>query len=79
MTLKVVVDAKNRIVAVAHMPELQVGQGPALIARPVLGPGHRELDIVIPDAHVARKPLEHMRALHVDEAGVVVYRDGKTP
>jgi hypothetical protein len=79
MTLKVIVDAKNRIVAVAHMPELQTGQGPGLIARPVLGHGHREFDIVIPDAHVARKPLEHMRALHVDEAGSVVYRSGTTP
>jgi hypothetical protein len=79
MTLKVVVDAKNRIIAVAHIPDVQVGQGPALIARPVLGHGQWEFDVVVPEAHVARKPREHMRALHVDAAGSVVYRAGKTP
>ena len=79
MTLKVVVDANNRIVAVAHVPDVQAGQGPALTARPVLGRGHREFDIVVPEAHRGREPLAHMRALHVDERGVVVYRAAKTP
>ena len=74
MTLKVIVDAKNRIIAVAHMPDVVPGQAPGLTARPILGPGHREVDIVIPEAHATRQPREHLRALHVDPAGVVVYR-----
>jgi hypothetical protein len=79
MTLKVVIDAKNRIVAVAHVPEAHAGPGPALIARPVLGPGQREVDVVIPDAHVGRHPRSLMRGLHIDQTGGVVYRvtDGR--
>jgi hypothetical protein len=74
MTLKVIVDAKNQIIAVAHLPDVMPGQPPALSARPVLGPGHREFDLVIPDAHAARQPREHLRALHVDHKGDVRYR-----
>jgi hypothetical protein len=73
MTLKVVVDAKNRIIAVAHI-EAHAGPGPALTARPVLGPGQREFDVAIPEAHRARHPRELLRGLHVDEGGAVVYR-----
>jgi hypothetical protein len=73
MKLKVVVDAKNRILAVAHLPEGKAGEGPGLIARPVAGPGQRELDVAIPAEH-ADKPLRAiMRGLHVDPAGVVAY------
>jgi len=73
MTLKVVVDAQNRIIAVAHVAA-PTGAGPALTARPVLGPGQREFDVAIPDAHRARHPRALFRALHVDTGGAVVYR-----
>jgi hypothetical protein len=74
MILKVVVDAKDRIVAVAHLPEVETNAGPVLTARPVLGPGMREFDIPVPLEHASRHPRKLRRALHVD-AGVVVYRD----
>jgi hypothetical protein len=73
MTLKVVVDAKNRIIAAAHVA-VHTGAGPALTARPVLAPGQREFDVAIPDAHRARHPRALFRGLHVDASGVVVYR-----
>jgi hypothetical protein len=51
MKLKVVVDAKNRILAVAHLPEVKAGAGPRLIARPVAAPGQKEFDVAIPAEH----------------------------
>ena len=73
MTLKVVVDAKNRIIAVAHVA-VHAGPGPALTARPVLGQGQREVDVAVPEEHRARHPRALLRGLHVDESGAVVYR-----
>ncbi|MES1209548.1 MAG: hypothetical protein ABUS79_26730 [Pseudomonadota bacterium] len=73
MTLKVVLDAKHRILAVVHMPAPDA-PSPVMTARPVLGPGMREVDIVVPAAHLERKPMEHRRALHVDATGAVTYR-----
>ncbi|HEX4404125.1 MAG TPA: hypothetical protein VH560_04805 [Polyangia bacterium] len=72
MTLKVVVDAKDRIIAVAHLAA-NAGAGPALTARPVLAAGQREFDVEIPEAHRARHPRALFRSLHV-EGGAVVYR-----
>jgi hypothetical protein len=72
MILKVVLDANDRIVAVAHLPEIKTDAGPALMARPVLGPGMREFDIAVPLEHTARHPRKLKRALRV-EGGVVVY------
>ena len=74
MKLKVVVDAKNRILAVAHLPEAKAGEGPRLIARPVAGPGQREFDVAIPVEHADKHLRAIMRGLHVNPAGVVAYR-----
>jgi hypothetical protein len=79
MKLKVVVDAKNRILAVAHLPEVKAGEGPRLIARPVAGPGHREFDVVIPVEHADKQLRAIMRGLHVNLAGVVEYRLPQSP
>jgi hypothetical protein len=73
MTLKVVLDAKHRILAVVHMPAAGA-PGPVLVARPVLGPGMREVDVEVPAADVDGEPMELRRALHVDARGVVSYR-----
>jgi hypothetical protein len=72
MTLKVVVDAKNRIIAAAHVAT-PTGAAAAPTARPVLAPGQREFDVTIPEAHRAHHPRALFRALHV-EGGAVVYR-----
>jgi hypothetical protein len=74
MKLKVVVDAKNRILAVAHLPEAKAGAGPGLTARPLAGPGQRELDVAIPLEHANKHLRAIMRGLHVNPAGVVEYR-----
>jgi len=73
MKLKVVVDAKNRILAVAHLPEVKAGEGPRSIARPVAGPGQREFDVAIPAEHADKHLRAIMRGLHVNLAGVVEY------
>ena len=73
MKLKVVVDAKNRILAVAHLPEVKAGEGPGLMARPVAGHGQREFDVVIPVEHADKHLRAIMRGLHVNPAGVVEY------
>jgi hypothetical protein len=73
MKLKVVVDAKNRILAVAHLPEVKAGESPRLIARPVAGPGQRELDVAIPVEQADQHMRAIMRGLHVNPAGVVEY------
>jgi hypothetical protein len=73
MKLKVVVDAKNRILAVAHLPEVKPGEGPGLIARPVAGHGQREFDVAIPVEHAGKELRAIMRGLHVNSAGVVEY------
>jgi len=78
MKLKVVVDAKNRILAVAHLPEVKAGEAPRLIARPVAGPGQRELDVAIPAEHADKHLRAIMRGLHVSPAGVVEYRVPKS-
>ena len=78
MKLKVVVDAKNRILAVAHLPEGKAGEGPGLIARPVAGPGQREFDVAIPVEHAGKHLRAIMRGLHVNPAGVVEYRVPKS-
>ena len=79
MKLKVVVDAKNRILAVAHFPELKAGEGARLIALPVAGPGHRELDVTIPVEHADKRLRAIMRSLHVNPAGVVEYSATQSP
>lgn len=73
MKLKVVVDAKNRILAVAHLPEVKAGEGPRLMTRPVAGPGQREFDVAIPAEHADQHLRAIMRGLHVNPAGVVEY------
>jgi hypothetical protein len=79
MNLKVVVDAKNRILAVAHLPEVKEGEGPRLIARPVAGPGQREFDVVIPVEHANKHLRAIMRGLRVNHAGVVEYGAPSSP
>jgi len=71
MRLKIIVDAADRILAVAHVPDVLPGQPPALVAMPVPGPRHRELEVVVPVEHRARKPREHWRALEVTAKGVL--------
>jgi hypothetical protein len=70
VTLKVIVDGNDRILAVAHVPVAQPGAPPPLTARPLLGPGMREFDVIVPAEHIGRKPREHLRALHVTRTGV---------
>ena len=79
MKLKVVVDAKNRILAVAHLPEVKAGEGPGLIARPVAGPGQREFDVAIPAEHADKRLRVLMRGLSVNPGGVVTYSVPKSP
>jgi hypothetical protein len=74
MTLKVVVDAGHRILAFAVLPDIAGSEGgarPALTARPLPGPGHREFDVLVPAQHAKRALREHLRALHASAAGVV--------
>ena len=79
MKLGVVVDAKNRILAVAHLPEAKAGEGPQLITRPVARPGQREFDVAIPVEHADKHLRAIMRDLHVNLAGVVEYSAPKSP
>jgi hypothetical protein len=78
MKLKVVVDAKNRILAVAQLPEVKPGEEPRLMARPVAGPGQREFDVAIPVEHADKHLRTIMRGLHVNSASVVEYRVPKS-
>ena len=79
MKLKVVVDAKNRILAVAHLPEVKAGEDLQLIARPVARPGQREIDVTIAVEHADKNLRAIMRGLHVNLAGVVEYSVPRSP
>ena len=78
MKLKVVVDAKNRILAVAQLPEVKAGEGPRLLAQPVAGPGQKEFDVAIPVEHSDENLRAILRGLHVNPAGVVEFRVPKS-
>lgn len=79
MKLKVVVDAKNRILAVAHLPEVKAGEGPRLMVLPVAGPGHREFEVAIPIEHPDKHLRAILRGLQVNRAGVVEYSPPPKP
>lgn len=74
MKLRIIVDGKHRIVAVASMPAVVPNGRPVLVATPVCPSGYREHDVSVPEADLHRDPHEHLRALHVDAAGGVTYR-----
>lgn len=59
----------------ANLPEASPGAGPVATVRPILGPGMREFDISVPVADAGRHLRDLRKALHVDAAGVVSYRE----